>query len=545
VARASFMKINGIILARVLSLLLVFASVRAPGQAIVPLSVTNLVGSTVVLVGPSADNIVGYQWLKDGQTLADNARVSGSESAVLAIAEAMLEDTGTFTLTGMVDTNGLQTLTNFVVYVLDRPAIQSFVPLSSGGDVTFNVGATGGLLAYQWFWQGQPIPGATGSNLVFLNAYVTASAGYYSVLVTNPVGQASSPAPGLLFTKPAPQGTYQGLFFDPNPGNLMLGSSGFFQYTISGSHRGFTGKIVMLTESFPFSGAFSLAHDSQVTVKRRNRASLQLAFQLVTTNNMVQVIGTVSAETWLSTLRGNQLYYSARNAYPRAGKFALSVQETNFTSDVGPDGAGYGAVQIAKDGTVTVSGQAADGAAWSQSCGLSKIGDWPLYAVMYGGAGCMFGWLNVQPQAGSSIRGDSIYWVKLPASTKLYPGGISATLRAQGSTYVVTPGVAVLPFVKGVAAFTGGDLFSQHLPVWDFVKVTRPGPASFFVAEPGAENLALSVNRANGVVSGGFVDFVTGRRASIKGIILQQQNLAPGYFLSTNSSGYFTLAPSP
>jgi hypothetical protein len=265
---------------------------------------------------------------------------------------------------------------------------------------------------------------------------------------------------------------------------------------------------------------------------------------LVATNNTAQVFGTVTGDTWASALQGHLLHYSATNHFPQPGKYTLSLVDTNFPVGGGPDGASYGALAIAKNGTVTMSGQAADGVGFAQSCGLSKNGDWPLYSVMYAGAGCMFGWLQVQAQLRSSIQGSDIHWIKSQGSGKLYPGGIDATLQAQGSSYSVTQGNPVLLFPTGVAGLTGGDLVSDGLPFWEFVRITRPGPAAFYVAEPSPENLSLSVNRGNGVVSGGFKNPVTGLRVNLKGVVLQRQNSAAGYFISTNSSGYFMLAPS-
>src|SRR5262249_54456726 len=127
--------------------------------------------------------------------------------------------TVTLSATGMVQGTATST-----VYVIAQPAIQDVATATSGASVSFTVLATGGLLSYQWLWQGQTLAGATNSALVFSNAYASASAGYYTVLVTNQLGSATSAPPGLLFTKPTPAGTYQGIFFDDT--NLALDSSG-------------------------------------------------------------------------------------------------------------------------------------------------------------------------------------------------------------------------------------------------------------------------------------------------------------------------------
>jgi hypothetical protein len=58
-------------------------------------------------------------------------------------------------------------------------------------------------------------------------------------------------------------------------------------------------------------------------------------------------------------------------------------------------------------------------------------------------------------------------------------------------------------------------------------------------------DLTLSVSPATGKVSGSFVDPVTGRAAVIKGVVLQQQTDAGGFFITTNATGTFVLTPQP
>jgi hypothetical protein len=411
--------------------------------------------------------------------------------------------------------------------------------MTIGASVTFTVNATGGLLSYQWTWQQQAIPGATNSVLTFSDAYNEASAGYYSVIVTNPVGAATYSGLGLLFTKPTPSGAYQGLFFDPEA--VTPDSSGFFQYKLSASKRSFSGKIFIGSSKYSFSGVFSLAHDSHVQVARRNSTPLKLDLQLVTTNNAPQVIGSLTDGTWISAVHGNRLYFSSKTPTPLAGRYTLSLLNTNIVPLV-PSGSGYGSVIIKGNGTVVMAGQAGDGTAISQSCGLSRLGDWPLYTSMFKGRGRLIGWLGVSQQAGSSIQSDSVAWVKTAGSDKLYPNGFGVTLQPTGSTYVRPVAGSVLSFTNGVAAFSGGDLFSADVAVWDFVRVLVPKPNAF-VAEEAVENVRLSVDRGKGIISGRFVDIMTGLKTPIKGVVLQKQNYARGFFASTNSSGSFVLSP--
>ena len=116
---------------------------------------------------------------------------------------------------------------------------------------------------YQWYWQGELISGATGSVLEYPNAYSTANAGYYQVVVSNMIGTASSPPPGLLFLKPAPGGKYQGIFLDESAPDVP--SSGRIEFNLSSSKKAFSGKATILDQIYKFSGVFSDAHDTAVT----------------------------------------------------------------------------------------------------------------------------------------------------------------------------------------------------------------------------------------------------------------------------------------
>jgi pectate lyase len=77
---------------------------------------------------------------------------------------------------------------------LEPPAIgvqPASLIVSAGATATFTVAATGPQLQYLWFFNGNPIAGATGSSLVIPNAQA-GHAGNYSVAVANPAGNVNS-----------------------------------------------------------------------------------------------------------------------------------------------------------------------------------------------------------------------------------------------------------------------------------------------------------------------------------------------------------------
>jgi hypothetical protein len=514
-----------------------------------PAATTNLVGDVIQLsLQRTGDDsqVFAFQWSKDGTDLVDSDRINGARGPDLIINSAQMEDTGTYSLSfsNVVETNIEFVTVTSQVYIIGPPRIDNLYMQSLGAGIRFTVVASGGLLSYQWTWQGQDIPGATSSTLNYTDAYAMANAGYYGVRVSNPVepGGVTSDPNALRLTKPTPSGTYQGLFYQD--GEATTDSCGFFQYTLSATKRTFSGKTTMEGSSYQFSGVFSPAHDSSVTIPRKDGRPLRMNLQLLTLNNTPQVTGSVSDGNWTVPLFGNRLYFGSKTPTSLAGKYTLVLHNTNESNTV-PNGSGYGAVVIRKNGGVTFQGKAADGSTVSQSCGLSRFGDWPLYLRPNMNRGCVIGWLTVTNNTGSSITGANVNWINDPGSDQFYPQGFSIRLQAMGSTYVkptVDPVVPVLQLTNGIAGFHGGDLSGQDSATWDYVKVVLKPPAAFR-AEEGTEDVELSVTKANGLLTGSFINIATGLRTSIHGAVLQQQNSAHGYFLSTGSSGAFTLSP--
>jgi hypothetical protein len=69
--------------------------------------------------------------------------------------------------------------------------VEGPVAFTPGETLTLAVNAQGQLLAYQWYHNGSPIPGATESTLT-LNDAAEEQAGVYSVVVSNPRGRVAS-----------------------------------------------------------------------------------------------------------------------------------------------------------------------------------------------------------------------------------------------------------------------------------------------------------------------------------------------------------------
>lgn len=88
-----------------------------------------------------------------------------------------------------------------LVPMLALPLVNQEV--AEGGTVTFTAFATGGQLAYQWYFNGQVIAGAQGSSYTISDAQAS-NTGPYSVIVTNPLGSATSFAGLSVYTPSVP-----------------------------------------------------------------------------------------------------------------------------------------------------------------------------------------------------------------------------------------------------------------------------------------------------------------------------------------------------
>ena len=79
------------------------------------------------------------------------------------------------------------------VPITSQPASET---VNQGGNALFQVIATGGQLVYQWYFNGNAIPGATQSTLSLGNVQ-SANAGSYKVFIENSAGYVISAAATL------------------------------------------------------------------------------------------------------------------------------------------------------------------------------------------------------------------------------------------------------------------------------------------------------------------------------------------------------------
>ncbi|MCB9852596.1 MAG: immunoglobulin domain-containing protein [Phycisphaerales bacterium] len=146
-------------------------------------------------------------------------------------------------ISGTFDPENMPTLVNnhcwHVGYLADKvtltilsPSVITTQPLSAvvceGDPVTFSVGADGyPSPTYQWYYDGNPVPGETGSSMA-IDEVTTADAGTYTVFVRNDCGEVTS-VPVTLGVQTNPVLTVQ-----PASQTVCEGDSVTFSVTVTG-----------------------------------------------------------------------------------------------------------------------------------------------------------------------------------------------------------------------------------------------------------------------------------------------------------------------
>jgi hypothetical protein len=387
-----------------------------------------------------------------------------------------------------------------------------------------------------WERNGLKISGATTTNLT-LTSLSSNSAASYVMVATNMFGGTSSePAVLTLANNPFTglTGTYYGLFQDTS---AQFESSGFMKLTL-GSLGTFSASILNAGGSYSVSGAFSITGKETVSVSRGAGVEpLIVNMNLDVTGGTEQILGTVSNATWSAPLQADRATFGPASEFTLPGKFTMSFGNTSDGGE-SPGGDGYGRVSISTAGMVTWSGALADGTSVAPaSVSISKYGQWPLYIPLYGKLGSLTGWITITDA--STFAGNA-KWFRVKADGKLYPAGFTNALSIAGSSFTAgTPKIPALASTNLDLTLSGGDLGAETLTSL----LTLYDSGKFETNSGGIVKLTLSVAPSTGLISGSFQDPLTLRTTTLKGVVLQQQGDAFGFFVSTNATGSFMLTP--
>ena len=249
-----------------------YMGTNAPA-VIAPLIVTDLTNQTVALassvslvVSATGSQPLDYSWRFNGQAL------QVADSNVLILGNLTSQQVGQYQV---VISNSAGSVTSSIASVsgLIPPTITtdlSSQTIGAGSNVTFQVGVSGAApFNYQWVSNGTDLPGANSSSLTFNNVGQQQS-GTYQVLVSNPVGTASSSIATLSVLNPP------GILVNLTNQSVPVGSNVTFRVSASGS--------APLTYQWLFNGsAVNGATTTSLTMKKVSSTTAGV-YQVIVSN---------------------------------------------------------------------------------------------------------------------------------------------------------------------------------------------------------------------------------------------------------------------
>ena len=346
------------------------------------------------------------------------------------------------------------------------------------------------------------------------------------VMQSNLVLQANF-QPDLFFTG---KGNYSGLF--QTEGEVSPTNSGFVALSLT-SRGAFSGYLQFGLTRSPLAGHFDIDGNAQVIIPRRNLNSFTTDLRLISDENTNVITGTVSDGVWTAELNAYRAVFNAKtNPAPVAGRYTLVIPGQSGSTNL-PGGDSWGVLTISPGGLIVFSGMLSDNTKVSQSIAISREGNWPLFVPLYRGQGLISGWLEFTSMDSptGAITGNLNWFKPEVAGAKYYAAGFRIRSEAIGASYLRPVGGAPIIEVGTDApiTFTGGDLAE------DIMGSITLDQNLVMISATNAMSLFFSVT--NGVFHGNVTDPNSSQKFPFRGVVLQNENSAAGYFLGPTQSG--------
>ena len=341
-------------------------------------------------------------------------------------------------------------------------------------------------------------------------------------------------------------GNYFGLFSDTN--GIAHESAGFFSIKTDSKQK-FSGRLYLDGDALAISGTFNQAGVGTLKklVARKGRSPLGVVLNLDLAGGD-SVSGTVSNADWLADMLGDRAVFNLTDnpASNFAGSYT-AILPGSATPGL-PAGAGYEIISVATNGTVKAKGYVADAVshrvgvrANGITTGISKNGMIPFYAPLYPHSrnygfvlthiktfdGMVMGWL--------SLTNGTVTWIKHDGWTNdFYTDGFTNEVTLELSPYSPPP-TPVLNLTSGSLIYQDGNLLSALTN--DFTLLSATNKPKFVRITP-TDTKSLAVTLATGELKGLFTNPMNPSVVTtIRGAILQNQNIGRGFFAGTNLTG--------
>jgi hypothetical protein len=273
-----------------------------------------------------------------------------------------------------------------------------------------------------------------------------------------------------------------------------------------------------------------------------------------TSSGFGTLIGTITDSTGLkSTIQADRaLFTAAKNPTPPQqhvspsflGVYNLIVAPTGSSKSI-PRGSGWGRVIVAPNGSVRMTAILADGSAIAAGSALSLDGSWPIYVPLGGRGSALSGRGSLASGDLSDIAGALIWFKNANPSRGRYPAGWPSgiTVNLSGCRYASSKTLfgalargAETTAPSSAELGTTLTLRGGGLPTDEVVHANVRSDL-FQLGAAELENLRFTMNKSTGLLAGTFRHPASGKLTSLRGIYLQRQGLAAGFFLGSAESG--------
>jgi hypothetical protein len=358
-------------------------------------------------------------------------------------------------------------------------------------------------------------------------------------------GSVSSTSPSLTFTMGAGMSLQANFIPNPFPAvrggytGLVTGSgpTGSMAYSLLASGA-FTAKLKLDNVAYSLSGSLNADGVFHGSIPRAHAAALAVDLALDFATGALA--GTIADGANVSELSAERSLFDVEGSVPMAGRYTLLLP-AGAASAALPAGDGSATVTVDARGAAVFTGVLGDGAVFTATATVTQTGALFVQTAPYAGTGALEGRLTFADVPGVSDFDGVLRWVK-PASTGFYPAGFETTVDVVGSEYVAPATGALLLSLPAATGNVLAGLGAGDLRAWITKTATLAAGGRFTVTNPGADRLAVTFNSATGYLSGTFIDPSTGASRTIKGAVLQKQNIAAGVFRGVKQAGFFRLS---
>lgn len=299
-------------------------------------------------------------------------------------------------------------------------------------------------------------------------------------------------------------------------------------------------------DAYRFRGRFDLNGNFSGEIARPGLPSLELALLYPVNGKSQEVNGTLSFGAENVQFVAQKVVWSNTRPSLNFGRYTMVMPPPNSAATT-PQGNGFAAISVSRNGVVSMQGRTGDSRPFSSSTYVQQDGySTSLYGILRN-VGSIFGNINTGNSRAREILpglNGSLRWFLVRDTKRTdFPRGFDLTLTPRGSLYVEpSPGNSILPLPKVIGYNGDFTVLSGGLPAPRSERIVignRPVAGPYLVEFDNSKRLAakLVATAKTGLFTGSFYDTRARATRSMTGVFVQAENKAYGIFKATNKTG--------